>query len=183
MEKKMNRNENNRVFMGSWFLVIAPFFVAAMLLWYHFSKYQHVNPDANTINAILMTLKAKIQIFIYLIGGSAFYYFASRVPIKIAIIRAQKSQESDGESLFGAVFKDTFKGGMVKYDYYNSAGSFQGSKEYYVPGAAAALVGAPIRLLLYAIILFVKASFVPYWGLFNFFRNYIFLWIFPKRYK
>lgn len=183
MEKKVNQTENKRVFMGSWFLVISPFFVAAIQLWYHSSKYQHLHLDASTIDAILATLKSKIQIFIYLIGGSAFYYFASRIPIKLAIMRAEKSQDSDGPNLFNTIFQDSFKGGTVKYDVYNSAGSYQNSEEYYVPGIAVGLVGIPIKFLVYFIILFIKASFVPYWGLFNFFRNYIFFWLFSKKYR
>ena len=183
MEKKMNKTENKRVFMGSWFLVIAPFFVAAMLLWYYVSKYQTLHLDASNINAILAILKSKTQIFIYLIGGSAFYYFASRIPIKLAIMRAEKRQDSDAPGLFDTIFQDSFKGGSVKYDVYNSAGSYQSSEEYYVPGVAVGVVGIPIKLLIYVMILFFKASFVPYWGLFNFFRNYIFFWLFSKKYR
>jgi hypothetical protein len=182
MVEKTQTNEDSRIFMGSWFLVIAPFFVAVVIVWYNFGKIQLANPDKTTFDVVAMTFEHVLQILIYLVGGEILYYFASRVPPHVAIYRAKKLDESDDVGLLDTIFKDTFKGATLHYDVRDSAGNTLGHESHYVPGIAG-IVSVPFKLLVYAMILIVKASLVPYWAIINFFRNYVFVWLFSKKYE
>lgn len=124
-----------------------------------------------------------IEFLIYMVGGSIFYYFSSLIPIRVIIARSKKMEEaekSDKPSLANFIFSDFFKNTTVTYNKYDSSGSFQGSETHELPGILD-LAGLPIYILVYIIILFIKASFVPYWAIFSFFRNYVFVWLFPKK--
>lgn len=178
-QKKTNLDGNKRVFAGSWVLVIAPVFVTFLRVWYNISKLRMAGNEESTFT-LLFTEWHILEIIIWTIGGAILYYFASRVPIRVLIARAKK--RGDNESGIGSFFEDSFKGGTVKYDIYDQSGSFQRSEEYYVPGIFVGLVEVPLKLLLVILFIFVKAALVPYWALFNFIRNYLLLWLFPKKF-
>ncbi len=181
-QKQSKDNGNKRVFSGSWFLVIAPFFVGAIEIWYYIAKLHLAGNNESTLTLFLSTWKIW-EIIILTAGGAILYYFASRVPIKVLVARAKKQANEDEPNFFAMLIRDSFKGGTVKYDVYDSSHSFLRSEEHYVPGIASGLAAAPVLAAVTIIFYFIKAALVMYWAIFNFFRNYVLLWIFPKRYE
>jgi len=172
-------DDRKRVFAGSWFLVIAPIFVCCIMVWYGFSKRHLLDGDTNTIVVLLRNWRLFLQYVVMYIGGAALYYFASLVPKKVLIFRMKKKKNND--SFLGMLFQDSFKGGTVNWDVYDASGSFQRTESHYVPGIAVGIVETPIKIVIAILFYFLKAALVMYWAIINLFRNYIFLWILPKK--
>ncbi len=171
MEAKVQKDSSSRIFSGSWFLVIAPPIIAFLVIWARIGSDETIET------------KWLIEFLIYMVGGSIFYYFASLVPIRVALARAKKIEESDDPekpSLRSLIFSDFFKSSKVRYNIYDGNGSFKGTETRSV-GGFVNIFAFPFYLLIYLMILLVKASLVFYWAIFSFMRNYIYLWMFPKK--
>ena len=180
-EQSVDQEMKKRVFAGGWFLVIAPIFVCFIRVWYSISS-DHMLDNGENLFVLLFTNKDLLTIIIWTIGGAIGYYFASLVPKRVLIARERKQEQNDEPGFFSILFKDSFKGGIVKTDVYDASGGFLREEEYYVPGVFVGLVGVPLKIVFVIVFLFVKAALVPYWAIFNFFRNYVLLWIFPKKF-
>ena len=171
MENKAQKNELSRIFTGSWFLVIAPPIIAFLVIWSKLGSDKSIET------------KWLVEFLIYMVGGSIFYYFASLVPIRVVLARAKKMEESDDPekpTLRSLIFSDFFKVSKVTYNIYSSSGSFKGTETKNV-GGFVNVFAFPFYLLIYLAILLLKASLVLYWAIFSFIRNYVYLWMFPKK--
>jgi len=171
MGSKANKNELSRIFTGSWFLVIAPPIIAFLVIW------------SRVVSDDVIETKWLVEFLIYMVGGSVLYYFASRVPIKVVLARAKRRKESeDGDkpSLSSLFFTDFFKNTEISYGVYDGYGNHLRNETEVVYGYLK-IFSLPFYMLLYLFILIVKASLVFYWAIFSFIRNYIYLWVFPKK--
>ncbi|MBD3223418.1 MAG: hypothetical protein GF313_01710 [Caldithrix sp.] len=164
--------ERKRVFGGSWFLVIAPFFACAIRIWYEFGKKDLFGQGDSWIQVLINNGSMSLDIMGWFIGGAILYYFASLVPKDILVKRAEKYDE---ESAFSFLFNDSFKSYTISFEAIDENGNrYEGAETI---SGAWDIGFVPLKLFLWFLFLFAKASFVPYYAAFNLIRNYPLVWI------
>jgi len=184
MAKQEQIVDRKRIFDGSWFLVIGPVFACALRIWYDFGKqglFDQANGVAQVAQVLIDNGAMTLDIAGWFIGGAIVYYFASLVPKDILVKRSSKYDET---SLLSYLFNDSFRSYTIHYQFRDENGN--------LCDGASTVSGAweigfvPLKIFLWLLFLFAKASFVPYYAAFNLLRNYPLVWlkrIFSKKRK